>query len=154
MLTSLDGPRRPERPLQPGLTVLRIGAGLTLLYLHVWHQSQLAFQFVWNRKAWDAVEAVKKSGLPFATVLAVGAEAVALLVALSWILGFATRFFSLLFLPVMLGSLWVANKSGETNGAELCLLYFFISIALLVHGSGWFALDTVFQGRRSKPKRR
>jgi uncharacterized membrane protein YphA (DoxX/SURF4 family) len=150
MLTTLDGPRRSERPFQPGVTLLRVGAGLTLLYLHVWHQTQLAFQFVWNRKTWEAVDTIKKSGLPFATVLAVGSELVALLVALSWILGFATRFFSFLFLPVMLGALWVANKSGEINGAELCLLYFFISLALVIHGSGWFSLDTAFGRRRSK----
>jgi len=153
MLGSLDGPRRPERPLQPGLALLRIGAGFTLLYLHVWHQTQQAFQFVWNRKPWEAVDIIKKSGLPFSSVLAVGSELIALLVALSWILGFATRFFSILFLAVTLGALWVANKSGELNAPELCLLYFFISAALVIHGSGWFGLDTAF-GRRPRPKKR
>jgi uncharacterized membrane protein YphA (DoxX/SURF4 family) len=50
----------------------------------------------------------------------------------------------------MLGALWVANKSGETNGAEVCLLYFFIAIALVIHGSGRISLDTLFHRRRAK----
>jgi uncharacterized membrane protein YphA (DoxX/SURF4 family) len=151
MLATLDGPRR-ERPFLPGVTLLRLGAGLTLLYLHVWHQAQQAFHFVWNRQPWEAVEVVKKAGLPFATVLAVGSEVIALLVAVSWILGFTTRLFSFLFLPVMLGALWVANKTAETNGAEVCLLYFFIAAALLIHGSGRVSLDSLFQRRRSRSK--
>lgn len=149
MLTTLDGPRR-EKPLMLGVTLLRVGAGLTLLYLHVWHQVQHAFRFVWNRQPWDMVDVVKNSGLPFATVLAVGGILISLLVALSWILGFATRFFSMLFLPVMLGALWIANKTAEVNGAEVCLLYFFIAAALLVHGSGRISLDALFRRRRSK----
>jgi uncharacterized membrane protein YphA (DoxX/SURF4 family) len=134
----------------PGVTLLRVGAGLTLLYLHVWHQAQQAFRYVWYRQAWDVVDVVKKSGLPLASVLAVGGIVISLLVALSWILGFATRFFSLLFLPVMLGALWIANKTAELNGAEVCLLYFFISVALLVHGSGRISLDALFRRRRSR----
>lgn len=148
MLSSLDGPRR-ERPLQPGLTVLRVGAGLTLLYMHVWHQAPHAYQYVWHRQPWDMVDMVKNSGLPLSSVVAVGGLLISLLVAVSWILGFATRFFSFLFLPVMLGALWVANKTGEANGAEVCLLYFLIAMALLAHGSGLIALDTLF-GRRMR----
>lgn len=149
MLTSLDGPRR-ERSFLPGVTFLRLGAGLTLLYLHVWNQAPQAYHFMWHGQAWDLVDTVKKSGVPFPAVLTVGAEIITLLVALSWILGFATRFFSFLFLPVLLGALWVSNKASATNGAEVCLLYFFISLALLIHGSGRISLDSLFQRRRTK----
>lgn len=141
-------------PASLGSVPLRIGSGLTLLYIHAWNQAILAWQYVRHQQPWDSIEAIQSIGLPFPDILAVIIALIVTLTALSWIFGFYTRLFSLLFLPITLGGLLVANRAGHGFAAESAVLYFFIAIALLLNGSGWLSLDAIFAGRPRKRRRR
>lgn len=144
-------PGSPEQPLI-GVIPLRLGAGATLLYMHVWQHTPLAWRAVWHQQPWEIIAVVEQSGLPFPKVLAVTAAAIAAFVAFSWILGFFTRVASVLFVPVTLGALWVCNRVGESFGAETCLLLFFISLTFIIKGPGWLAVDTLFTRRKKQRK--
>ena len=153
MLSSFDPPRSNSGPLI-GTIPLRLGAGASLLYLHAWAQAVAVFHFLWHRTPWDAVSQFEKAGLPFPKILAVSAALLATLVAISWLLGFLTRFFSFIFLPLAIGALWIANRNSQFVDAEVCVLYFFIALTLLISGPGWLSLDTLFRQRRGKNKSR
>ncbi len=151
MLSSFDSPRSSSKP-NFGIIPLRVGAGASLLYLHAWSQAVAVYHFLWHRAPWDAISQLEKSGLPFPTTMAVVAALLTFLVAVSWLLGFLTRFSSSLFLPLALVALWIANRNSQFINAEICVLYFFIALTLLISGSGWLSLDTLFRRRRSKSK--
>ncbi len=154
MLSSFDAPRsgRSSSSLA-SIIILRIGAGLTLLYLHAWSQAVSAWQHLWNGSGWDAVKSLQDAGYPLPEILAPLAAAITVLTAVSWILGFVTRFSSAIFIPVALMALVAANRAGQTAEAESCLLYFFIAATLVFTGSGWLALDTLFGMRKKKKSR-
>lgn len=141
-------------PSSIGSVPLRIGAGLTLLYIHAWNQAIFAWQYVRHQKSWDAIDALQNMGLPFPKFLAVTIAVLVTLTALSWIFGFYTRLFSLLFLPITLGGLLAANRAGHGFAAESAVLYFFIAIAMILNGSGWLSLDAMLKDRRPRKKRR
>lgn len=141
-------------PASIGSVPLRIGAGLTLLYIHAWNQAISAWQYVRHQEAWDSIEAIKSLGLPFPDILAVTIAIIVTLTALSWIFGFYTRLLSVLFLPLTLGGLLVANRADHGFAAESAVLYFFIAIAMILNGSGWLSLDAIFAGRPRKKRRR
>lgn len=153
MLSSFDSPRGSSRP-GFGIVPLRIGAGASLLYLHAWSQAVAGFHFLWQRTPWETISQFEKAGLPFPTPLAVTAALLTFLVAVSWLLGFLTRFSSLLFLPCVLGALWVSNRNSEFDRAEICVLYFLIGLTMLIIGPGWLSLDTLLRQRRGKKKSR
>lgn len=135
-----------------GVIPLRLGAGLTLMYMHAWQHAGLAWQHVWNQQPWDMIATMEKAGLgpTMGKLLAATAALVAVFTAASWILGFVTRFSSAIFLLVALGSLWVCNRVGDSIGAEASILYFLIALTLVVNGSGWLAIDTLFEMRRNR----
>lgn len=137
-----------------GVIPLRLGTGLVLLYMHAWQDAQSAWQHLWNQTPWDAIVTLEKAGLPWPKVLAVAAAGIAAFTGASWVLGFATRFASFIFLPVALGALLVANRTGQSFAAESCVLYFLIALTLLVKGSGWFAVDTLFAMSKGEKKKK
>lgn len=141
-------------PASIGSVPLRIGAGLTLLYIHAWNQAIFAWQYVRHQQAWDSIDTLQSMGLPFPKFLAVTIAVLVTLTALSWIFGFYTRLFSLFFLPITLGGLLVANRAGHGFAAESAVLYFFIAIALFLNGSGWLSLDAILNSRKPRKKRR
>ena len=137
-----------------GVIPLRIGAGATLLYMHAWQEAVSAWQHLWNQAPWGSIATLTTAGLPLPQVLATVAAAVAAFTAVSWILGFATRFAAFIFLPVALGALLVSNRTGQSIAAEACVLYFLAAVTLLVSGSGWLAVDTLFSlGKGAKTKK-
>lgn len=142
-----DGP-----PPIIGVIPLRIGAGALLLYLHVWQQAPLAWQHVWNQQPWDLITTLEQAGFSpmIGKILGAAAAGIATLTAASWILGFLTRFSSVLFMLVTLGVLWVCNKVGMPYRAEGAILYFLTAVTLLVNGSGWLAVDTLFRKRKAE----
>jgi len=133
-----------------GVILLRIGAGLALMYLHGWNLAITVWQHLWNQAPWEAIATVEKAGLPLPKVLAVVGAVVAAFTGVSWILGFVTRLSSAIFLPVTAITLLVANRTGDNQAAELCILYFFIALTLLFNGSGWLAMDTLFKQRQAR----
>ncbi len=139
-----------------GVIPLRLIAGISLLYLHGWTAAHDAWQHLWHRAEWDAIPYLEQASLPMPRVLALTAAGVTTFTGVSWILGFATRFASFIFLPIALGALLVANKMTATvehsYAAETAVLYFLISLTLLVNGSGWFSVDAIFNAARNRGK--
>lgn len=137
-----------------GTAPLRIGAGITLLYIHAWDQAIFAWQYIRHQQPGDFIETVRSIGLPMPNVLAVTIALVTTLTAVGWIFGFYTRFLSLLFIPITLGALLVANRANQGFAAESAVLYFFIALTLLINGSGWLSLDAIFRGRSRKKRKK
>lgn len=138
-----------------GAIPLRLGAAFLLLHQHVWSQAPQAFQALWNARAWGVIDAVAGAGLPFPKFLALFTALVVILVAAGWLLGFLTRCCAFMFLPVTLGALLVCNSAGDSAGAELAMLYFFVGVTVMLAGPGWLSLDALFKRRRdqaSKPR--
>jgi uncharacterized membrane protein YphA (DoxX/SURF4 family) len=139
-----------------GVIPLRLIGGISLLYLHGWTAGHEAWQHLWHGAPWDAIAYLEKAALPMPRVLALAAAGITTFAGASWILGFATRFASFIFLPVALGALLVANKMTvsveHSYAAETAVLYFLIALTLLVNGSGWFSIDAIFNAARNRSK--
>ena len=152
---SLNEPQRAGVAASIGVTPLRIGAALVLLYQHVWSQIPLAFQSLWNGKAWDMIDLLTRAGLPFPKFLALMTAVIATLVSVGWLMGFLTRVCAFMLMPVTLGALIVCNRNGNSSGSEISLLYFFIAVTVAYSGPGWLSLDALFRrrGRSSKKLR-
>ncbi len=136
-----------------GTIPLRIGSALILLYLHTWQQAVLGWHYLWHQQPWDLPGLITKASLPYHDILAISAATIGISVTVSWILGFLTRFFSFIFIPVILGVLLAANRLGEYTIAETAMLYLLISLTLLITGSGWISADALFKIKRIKKKR-
>lgn len=136
-----------------GVTPLRLGAALVLLYQHVWSQIPLAFQALWNAKTWSMIDLFTKAGLPGAKLLALLTVALTALVSIGWLLGFLTRVCAFMLMPVALGALLVCNRNGIPSGSEISLLYFFIAITIAYSGPGWLSLDALFRRRNRSSKK-
>ena len=154
-MISLNEPPRAGILASIGATPLRLGSAVVLLSQHVWSQVPLAFQALWNGKAWDVIDLVGRAGLPFPKFLALIAALVVMLVAVGWLLGFLTRVCAIMLVPVAIGALLVCNRSGYPPGSEISLLYLFIAITIAISGPGWLSLDALFRRRvRSSKKLR
>ncbi len=137
-----------------GVIPLRLIAGICLLYLHGWSEGQAAWQHLWNGAQWDAIAFMEKAQMPWPRALAIAAASITAFTGASWVLGFATRFASFIFLPVAIGALLVANRTEQNYAAESCVLYFLIALTLMVNGSGWFSVDAIFRAARGGGKKK
>jgi len=138
------------------ISVLRIGAGIMLMTRHGWTAAAGAYQWIWKEQNWDWVKTFNDTGLPYAAVLAPTIAIVVAVVALSWITGFLTRLFAVVFMPVLIGFLILAPEAGSIY-VEAGWLYLFISFTLLLFGSGVISLDKLFNIGESwsrRPKKR
>ena len=133
-----------------GTIPLRIGAGLVLIYLHAWRQAVDGWQHLAKQTPWGLPELLKKATLPYPDILAYVATVLAMAAAVSWLMGFLTRFFSFLFLLVALGGILAANSLNDHVAAETSVLYLFVALTLLITGSGWFSVDALFELRSRK----
>ena len=130
---------------------LRMGAGLTLGWFHAWHGVKDAYRFIWNEQPWGWVAELEKAHVPWPHLVAPAVALVIASVAISWTLGFVTRLFSLIGIPVAAGALVIAHRL-ESPQVETCVLYLFIAITLMLFGSGSVSLDWFFNlAQRPKP---
>lgn len=161
LLSADDAPAKPAEEAGLGhhlksAAILRIGAGLVLARFHGWPGATGAYQFLWKEKAWDWVPVFDKAHMPYPHLVAPAAAFLIAAVALSWILGFVTRLFSAVFIPVIIGAMIISQRV-DTPHIEICALYLAIAVTLLLFGSGKVSVDLLFQlGRKKKeqPKRR
>lgn len=124
--------------------ILRIGTGLLLMTRYGLSAAQDAYHFFWQEKSWDWVPAFHNAGMPYAHLLAPLVAVIVFGVSLSWIIGFLTRLFALLFLPVVITTLVVLQHAGSPK-VEAAWLYLIITATLLLFGSGSVSVDQLFR---------
>lgn len=162
MLISV-GETSPSRPVTgEGLghffksaAILRIGSGAVLAWFHGWPGAVSAYLFLWKEQPWEWVNVLEKARVPWPHLVAPAAAFVIASVSLSWLLGFVTRLFSAVFVPVVIGAMIVAHRL-DAPQLETCVLYLPVALTLLLFGSGNVSLDFFFKlGQQPKePLRR
>jgi len=152
-----ENPATPQSPigsLFKTVAILRIGTGTLLLTRHALAALPAAYHFLWNNQPWDWATFMAENGVPYAHLVAPAVALLVGLVAVFWVLGFLTRFFAVVFLPIAAGALVLAQKVGSPM-VETCWLYIFAAITLLLFGSGAISLDKLFNlGQRPKKKKK
>lgn len=126
------------------ISIVRIGAGTLLMSRHGFGAAMSAYQFFWKEQPWDWAVAFHDAGIPYPHLMAPVVAVVVAGVALSWILGFLTRLFAVVFLPVIITALVLLQKAGSVQ-AETAWLYLFITVTLILFGSGSVSLDQLFR---------
>lgn len=138
------------------IAVLRIGTGVLLLTRHAWLAVNGAYAFIWKEQPWDWVKAFADAGLPYPQFTAPAAAIILGAVAISFTLGFLTRLFAVVFMPVVVLFLIYAQKMHSAQ-VETAWLYMLITFTLLLFGSGAISLDKLFhigESWASRPKKR
>ncbi|MDP1592500.1 MAG: hypothetical protein Q8M07_32355 [Prosthecobacter sp.] len=136
------------------VAIVRIGTGTLLMTRHGFSAALSAYQFFWKEQPWAWVTAFHDAGLPYPHLVAPLTALLVAGVALSWIIGFLTRLFSVIFLPVVITALVILQKAGSVQ-AEAAWLYLFITVTLLLYGSGAVSVDQLFRlGQGGSKKRR
>ncbi|WP_268870975.1 DoxX family protein [Ureibacillus manganicus] len=89
--------------------------------------------------------------IPYADYVAYGVTFVEIVGGLFMIIGFTTRFVATLFSIIMIGAIvYVKFEIGFLQGYEIDVLLLAMSMALLVAGSRFIALDNFFVERKKK----
>jgi uncharacterized membrane protein YphA (DoxX/SURF4 family) len=151
-----SGPAAASSPLSSLLqtaAILRIGTGLLLMTRYGIDAVQNAYHFFFQEQPWAWVPAFHEAGMPYAHLLAPVVAILIVLVALSWIIGFLTRLFACVFLPVVITTLVVLQHAGSPR-VEAAWLYLIITVTLLLFGSGSVSVDQLFRLGHGGPKRR
>lgn len=135
------------------MVVLRAGAGLVLFLQYALEGGIRAWQYIWQQKPWAFIDALKVAGVPLHEAAGPAVAALALAVSVAWTLGFFTRLFSALFLPVLLVGLSLAGSLHTETHNTAGWLFVFIAITLILNGSGAISVDGLFQ-LASRPKKK
>jgi|UniRef100_UPI0037830126 uncharacterized membrane protein YphA (DoxX/SURF4 family) len=144
----------PLSSLFKTVAIVRIGTGTLLMTRHGFSAALSAYQFFWKEQPWAWVTAFRDAGLPYPHLIAPFTALLVAGVALSWIIGFLTRLFSVIFLPVVITALVILQKAGSVQ-VEAAWLYLFITVTLLLYGSGAVSVDQLFRlGQGGSKKRR
>jgi uncharacterized membrane protein YphA (DoxX/SURF4 family) len=148
--------RASQSPLDVLRTVslLRIGTGAVLLFFHGYAAAIKGWQFALKQVPWDVADTLTRAALPLPNVLAVGYAIVVCAVGLSWVVGFITRLFATVFLPVVVVGMIVGQRLAIPGSVEVGLLYLLITVTLLIFGSGKASMDTLFNLGSAPKKRR
>jgi len=148
----------PEHPLRRLRTTafLRIGTGLILLLYYGLGAATQGYDFVWNGKPWEWVKILADADFPVPHLLAPVAGGITAVTAVSWIIGFFTRLFSVLFVPVALGAIVVVERLDVTAQEPFVYALFLITCTLMLYGSGYVSADGLFKlaDRPKKKKKR
>lgn len=145
--------QNPWASLLKSVAILRIGTGTLLLVRHGVGGVTGAYQFFWKEQPWPWVTVFHDAGVPYAHLVAPLTAVIVGAVGLFWVLGFLTRLFAVAFLPVVITALVIAQKGGFAM-AETAWLYLFISITLLLFGSGAISIDQLFRFGQGGSSRR
>jgi uncharacterized membrane protein YphA (DoxX/SURF4 family) len=124
--------------------ILRIGTGLLLFFMHGLEAVVKGWDFCWKQQPWQWVDVLGQVGMPIPHILAPTAAVMIAMVSVAWVLGFLTRLFSFLMLPVAGIALLVCERLNSEPHAIECWLVLFISLTLMLLGSGGISLDGLF----------
>lgn len=136
------------------IAVLRIGAGLVLFLGYGLEATLQAWHFIWQKAPFALVQTLEPTFLPWPQFFAPTAAFVTCTVAIAWIIGFYTRLFAAVFIPLPLVTLMVAGTVKATESeCIVAWLFVIISATLLLYGSGNLSVDALFRlggGSRKK----
>lgn len=137
------------------IAVLRIGAGFVLFLGYGLEATLKAWHFIWSHAPFPLVTALEQTWLPLPNVISPVVAFITATVSIAWILGFFTRLFAALFLPIPLFALMLASRMHFTEtDCVVAWLFVFISATLLLFGSGQISIDGLFRlGGGSRKKR-
>ena len=142
-----ENPAKPPNPVGAffkTIAFLRIGTGLTLLIRHGVAAVLGAYHFLWDETPWNWAKSFAKAEIPYPHLAAPAVAMVIASVGVSWTLGFLTRFFAILFLPVIITAIGILARSASPH-LEAAWLYALISFTLLLFGSGSISIDRLFR---------
>lgn len=130
-----------------GALILRVSLGFVLLS-HSLYLKMVVFTLAGTAQYFSSI------GLPGVLAYLVFLTEVA--AGISLLLGFNTRFFSALIIPVLLGATWVHSVNGwlftnSGGGWEYPLFLFLMAVAQLGLGDGKYALTTYFRSKQQRP---
>jgi len=147
--------QNPWSGLFKTIAILRIGTGVLLMTRHAAAAVIAAYHFLWQEQEWAWVKTFADAGIPLPHLTAPAIALIVASVALSWIVGFLTRFFAFIFLPIIIWTLILLTRSGAEQ-AEAAWLYLLIAFTLLLFGSGAISIDKLFRLGEwlSRPKKR
>lgn len=131
-----------------GTLVLRVALGSVLL-AHSLYLKMVVFTLAGTAQFFGSI------GLP--EVLAYPVFLVEAVAGMALFLGFRTRFFSALVIPILLGAIWTHSDNGWlfTNaggGWEYPLLLTLMAVALLGLGDGKYAISHCFLSKRQQTR--
>lgn len=135
------------------VVVLRVGAGLVLFLQFALEGGIRAWQYIWQHKPWTFIEELKAAGVPLYEAAGPAVAVLGVAVSLAWMLGFFTRLFSALFLPVLLIALSITGRLHTEAHTTAGWLFVFIAITLILNGSGTISVDGLFR-LASRPKKK
>jgi uncharacterized membrane protein YphA (DoxX/SURF4 family) len=136
--------------------ILRAGAGVLLLVSHGWSGAWRAYEFLWEEQSWDWVPRLNEAGVPYPHLVAPALALAVAAIAISWCVGFLTRLFSLVFIPVLIAFIAAAQRAGSPL-VETAWLYLLVAVTLLLFGSGAVSIDKLFhlgESWSSAPKKK
>ncbi|MFK5922109.1 MAG: DoxX family protein [Verrucomicrobiota bacterium] len=132
-----------------GLLILRLSAGLPLLYFQGWHQSFRAWAFVWEKKSWSLMEQFKELGFAAPGFFATAVILLCVVLSLAVIFAVYTRISAFLLLVLITFMLVVPVEISGSLNAQTLLLYAGMACALIFTGAGRISLDHLLT--RKKP---
>lgn len=136
------------------IAVLRIGAGFVLFLGYGLEATLKAWHFIWSHAPFPLVTTLEQTWLPLPNVIAPVVSFIAMTVSMAWIVGFFTRLFAALFLPIPLFALMLASRTHATESdCVVAWLFVFISATLVLFGSGQLSIDGLFHLGGSKKKK-
>lgn len=146
--------QNPLSSLFKTVAIVRIGTGVLLMTRHGFSAAVSAYHFFWKEEPWAWVTSFRDAGIPYAHLVAPLVALIVASVALSWIVGFLTRLFAVVFLPIVITALVLLPQAGPAH-VEAAWLYLFITVTLLLFGSGAVSIDQLFRlGQGGTKKRR
>lgn len=129
------------------LLLLRVGIGLSLVWVHGFAKLNAAGGYLFSHRDWAFVHAVAGIGFPAAGVFACLAALAESVGALCVAAGLLTRYAAAVVAFNMVIAMWTHVRGGQS--AELAYLYFVPVIAIAVAGGGAYSLDALLRRFRA-----
>jgi putative oxidoreductase len=133
-----------------GLLILRLFAGLALLFYHARNEVVAGWQHVWHKTPWAYAAEITDRGFPLPEAVAIVSAVAATVSSLLLVSGLLSRISALILLVCALCGFFLYARVPEI--AEKLTLYAGIYVVLLLCGPGRFSLDSLLTGRKSGSK--
>ena len=129
-----------------GLLILRLSAGLGLIFFHAWREAHRGWEFFWRKEPWAFAAEISERGFPLPEIVAGTAAAAGLLFSGFLVAGLLGRVSALVLLVCALTGVFLYADVPVTG--ELIALYAAIYLVLTLCGPGRFSLDGLLKSAR------